>query len=205
MSWLRGSAIRPGDRASGRCDRIWSVAEKVKHMASADAATRPEHDEASDRARELRKEAFTMALYVSVCLLAALTALSEHADRELFEVLGIVWGTTIGLALAHWFAFRLSARLVESGAMRRRDTEIALAQIVGAVAVAGASTVPIVLFPASAELDAVRFVLAGFICLVAFAVARSHGSGRGRAAAYSASVLAVALTIAIVKNVLSGH
>lgn len=70
--------------------------------------------------RELRKEPFTMALYVAVCLLAALTALSEHADRELVEVLGIVWGSTIGLALAHWFAFRMSARLVESGAVRHR-------------------------------------------------------------------------------------
>ena len=155
--------------------------------------------------RELRKEAFTMALYVAVCLLAALTALSEHADRELVEVLGIVWGTTIGLALAHWFAFRMSARLVESGAVRHRDTQLAFAQMTGAVAVAAASTVPVLVFPASAELDAVRLLLAGFICGVAYLVARSNGSGRGRAAAYSASVLVVALTIAIVKNVLSGH
>ena len=79
---------------------------------------------AADRGRarrqnEQRKEGFTMALYVSVCLLAALTGLPDRADRHLLDVLGIVWGTTIGLALAHWFAFRLSARLVESGELRR--------------------------------------------------------------------------------------
>jgi hypothetical protein len=154
---------------------------------------------------ELRKEAFTMALYVSVCLLAALTALSERADRDLVEILGIVWGTTIGLALAHWFAFRMSVRLVESGAVRRRDTELALAQLLGAAAVAAANTVPILLLPTSAELDAVRFLLAAFICLVAYVVARSNGSGRGRSVVYAASVLIVAFTVAIAKNVLSGH
>jgi hypothetical protein len=26
--------------------------------------------------------------------------------------MGIIWGVTIGLAAAHWFAFRVSARLV---------------------------------------------------------------------------------------------
>ena len=67
------------------------------------------------RQNEQRKEGFTMALYVSVCLLAALTGLPDDADRHTLDVLGIVWGTTIGLALAHLFAFRLSARLVESG------------------------------------------------------------------------------------------
>ena len=161
--------------------------------------------ESQENARELRKEAFTMALYVSVCLLAALTALSEHADREVAEVMGIVWGTTIGLALAHLFAFRLSARLVESGAARRGDTEIALAQLSGAFAVAVACTVPILTFSSTAELDAVRLLLAGFISLVAYVVARSNGSGRLLALMYSGSVLVVALTVALLKNVLSGH
>ena len=62
---------------------------------------------------ELRKEAFTMALYVAICLLAALAAVSEStAEDHVFE---IVWGTTIGLALAHWLAFSVSARLVAAG------------------------------------------------------------------------------------------
>ena len=76
-----------------------------------------------------------MALYVSVCLLAALTGLPDQTDRHLLGVLGIVWGTTIGLALAHLFAFRLSARLVESGELRREDRELAFAQLVGATAI----------------------------------------------------------------------
>jgi len=168
---------------------------------------------AADRGRarrrnEQRKEGFTMALYVSVCLLAALTGLPDRADRHLLDVLGIVWGTTIGLALAHWFAFRLSARLVESGELRREDTQLALAQLVGAAAIAAACTVPILLLPTSAELDAVRFLLAAFISVVAYGVVRSsagdHGS-RLRALAYAGVVLCIALAVATVKNTLGGH
>jgi len=75
---------------------------------------------------ELRKEAFTMALYVAICLLAALAAVTEStAEDHVFE---IVWGTTIGLALAHWLAFSVSARLVAAGQVRNHDAQAAEAQ-----------------------------------------------------------------------------
>ena len=42
---------------------------------------------------EMRKEAFTMALYVAICLLAALAAVSEStAEDHVFEIVG---GTTV--------------------------------------------------------------------------------------------------------------
>lgn len=50
---------------------------------------------------ELRKEACTMALYVAICLLAALSAVSEHGDTDELDAFKIVWGTTVGLAVAH--------------------------------------------------------------------------------------------------------
>ena len=49
---------------------------------------------------ELRKEASTMALYVAVCLLAALTALPEPAAHA--KVTPLIWGVTVGLAVVHW-------------------------------------------------------------------------------------------------------
>ena len=73
---------------------------------------------------ELRKEAFTMALYVAICLLAALIALPERAVEHT-SVLGVIWGITLGLAIAHWFAFRVSARLLGAGAVRQSDLESA--------------------------------------------------------------------------------
>jgi hypothetical protein len=57
---------------------------------------------------ELRKEAYTLALYVAICLLAAFAALPETGAHA--HVIGLIWGVTVGLALAHWFAFGVSAR-----------------------------------------------------------------------------------------------
>jgi hypothetical protein len=162
-------------------------------------------DASSELEVELWREGFTMALYVAVCLLGALTAVHERADAAQVDVLAIVWGTTVGLALAHWFAFRLSARLVASGRLTSREASTAGAQIGGALAVALLATVPVVALPATAELDVVRLVLAAFVTAVAVVVARSSGASALRSVAYAAVVLALAITVALVKNVLSGH
>jgi hypothetical protein len=145
-----------------------------------------------------------MALYVAICLLAALTAVSDQATSEV-DSFKIVWGTTVGLAVAHWFAFRVSARLVASGQVRRHDAEAAGAQLVGALAVAVLATVPIVVLPDDVEFEVVRLFLACFLALVGYAVARGSGASRTRSVVYAGSVLVVAITVAILKNVLAGH
>lgn len=160
---------------------------------------------AAGERNEFRKEALVMALYVAVCLLAALTALGERADHGHVRAFGLVWGTTIGLAAAHHFAFRVSARLVAEGELGAADRAAALAQIVGASGVAVLATIPILLFPATAEFDVVRWMLALFIAYFGFEVARVNGAGRRRSAIYGAVLLATALVIAIAKNTLSGH
>lgn len=146
-----------------------------------------------------------MAMYVAVCLLAALTAVAEQASDGHVRALGIIWGTTVGLTLAHIFAFRVSARVVAQGRIRRSDADAIVAQLVGAVGVAVLATIPVLLWPSTAELDVVRELLALFIALVGFQVARSSGAGRVRSLVYGASLLAVAVTVAVLKNVLSGH
>ena len=146
-----------------------------------------------------------MALYVSVCLLAATAVIAESADRGHVEVLGLVWGTTVGLALAHLFAFRISARLVGSGTIDEHDARIAVAQLVGAIAVAVLCTAPVLVMSSTSELDAVRLMLAALIGLVAFLTARSGDKSRTTSLVYAVIVLAVALTIAVLKNALAGH
>ena len=152
---------------------------------------------------ELRKEAYTMALYVAICLLAALIALPESGVGV--HVAGIIWGITIGLAIVHWFAFRVSARLVGVGRVRAHDVESAGAQIVGATAVAVLASIPVIFFPEEAELLLVELVLAAFLAVVGFAVARGGGATRVRSTIYALSVLVLAVTIAALKNVLAGH
>ena len=152
---------------------------------------------------ELRKEACTMALYVAICLLAAMTALPASVAAHA-RVVPLIWGVTVGLAVAHWFAFRVSARLVGAGRVRAHDVRSAGAQLVGATAVALLATVPVVL-PGSAELEGVELLLAAFIALVGYAVARGGGATRVRGMLYATSVLVVAVAIAELKNRLAGH
>jgi hypothetical protein len=154
--------------------------------------------------RELLREGFTTALYVAICLLAALIALPETGGaRE--HVIRIIWGVTIGLALAHWFAFRLSARMVGAGTIREEDVESAGAQLAAAAGVALLASIPVLVLDESAELAAVELLLAVFIGLVGFAVARSAGASRTRSLVYAIFVLVIALLIAGLKNGLAGH
>lgn len=154
---------------------------------------------------EVWREAITMALYVAICLLAALTAVAERADAGHARILGIVWGTTIGLALAHWFAFRVSARMVGGGSLSRVDARLAGAQLAGSAAVAAAVTVPVLVLPATAELDVARIVLAALIGVAGYLVARAAGAGGIRATVYAGAVLAAGMVVAVLKNVLSHH
>ena len=79
-----------------------------------------------------------MALYVAICLMASLIAIPESA-AEHNNVWGIIWGITLGLAIAHWFAFRVSARMVGAGTVRSSDVEVAGAQLAGCTPPTGAS------------------------------------------------------------------
>jgi hypothetical protein len=169
-------------------------------MTDAAAGTAPGRHE---HAVELRKEAFTMALYVAICLLAALIALPEADARA--HLLRIIWGVTVGLAAAHWLAFRVSARLVGEGRIRPHDVESAVAQLAGAGVVAALASLPVVLLPDSVEVAVVQFVLAAFVAVVGFAVSRGGGATRMRASVYASSVLVVAVAIAVLKNVLVSH
>jgi hypothetical protein len=115
----------------------------VGSWAMTDAAA-AESSGGHEQVVELRKEAYTMALYVAICLPAAFAALPETGVHT--HVIGLIWGVTVGLALAHWFAFRVSARMVGAGSVRPHDVKSAGAQLAGAAGVAVLASVPVVLF-----------------------------------------------------------
>src|SRR5262245_49555690 len=56
---------------------------------------------------EAVREAVTMALYVSIVLGAEFVAVVDLAEEEP-STIGAIWGTAIGVALAHVFAFNLA-------------------------------------------------------------------------------------------------
>jgi hypothetical protein len=172
---------------------------------SSSAATDQDVAHHAEHRTELTLEVSTMALYVSVVLLAALVALEDGATTPDREMLGLIWGTTLGLALAHYFAFRVASRLVRGTTFHKRDGEIALAQLGGAAIVAALCTIPVLLLRDSSKNDSVRFELAILLGVAGYAAGRSGGASRLRSLATGAIVLVLGVGVAFVKNALLGH
>ena len=66
--------------------------------------------------------------------------------------MGLVWGTTVGLAVAHVFAFRIAGRLVHDGELPKADRIISVVQMAAAAAVAVIVSVPVLLAPTVNEI-----------------------------------------------------
>jgi hypothetical protein len=154
--------------------------------------------------QERFREAMTMAFYVTICLLAALAAIRHSGDEGHVETLRLIWGTTIGLAFAHWFAFRLAARMADPHHPSPHDAPLLAAQMAGAAAIALLATIPVVLFPGDVELDVVRWELAGLLGVAAFSIARTAGSSRWRSIAYALGIMGLGAVVVLVK-VRLGH
>jgi hypothetical protein len=180
--------------------------------ASGDVSVREADTELVERERVWR-EGTTMVLYVSVVLLATLAALpSGHdgVDGRLhgpvgLELMAIVWGTTIGLAVAHLFAFRVATRGVGAGRVRPQEQAEELAQLGGAAFVAAVVSIPVLVFSGITEQRAVPFVLAVIIGGIGYLVERAHGRTRLSSALFGGITLVIALAVATLKIVLSGH
>jgi|SRR4051812_47509647 len=161
---------------------------------------------------ELFREATVMVLYVSVVEIAELAGIPRaHVGNDVVsgpseaELVAIIWGTALGLALAHWFAFQLAARAFRGEHVTHHDNAIALAQVAGAVFVAAVSTLPILLFNDARAQQTVGFVPAALIGVVGYLIARHAGRTRFAALLYGTTAVAVGLAVALVKNRLSSH
>jgi hypothetical protein len=172
----------------------------------------PSLPDAIARRSEFVREISVMILYLSVVLLATLTAVPSGSDVQtgdddggwLSPVVAIVWGTTVGLALAHWFAFRLATSALGGGSPSGHDVSLGFAQVLGAIAVAAVTTLAIVLAPPGVEVQAAGFVPACFIGAAGFGVARAGGRSRPASLVMASVVLAVGLIVAGTKAWL-GH
>jgi len=166
----------------------------------------------SDARAHIFREAITMVLYVSVVEIAELSALPEghFASGRVTgavggQLLAIVWGTAVGLALAHWFAFQLAAPAFHGERPNRQVTYIGLAQLGGAVFVAAVSSVPVLLLSNVRAQEPTGDVPAILIGIVAFLIARSAGKPQVASFFYALTALALGVLVALVKSILAAH
>ena len=147
-----------------------------------DESSVPEHEPLEPKVEVLR-EAVTMALYISLSLIAVLLAVpSSEASND--STLGFVVGVTaIGLVLAHQVAFRMSTRLVSHGRIGAMDSRLLQAQLAGGLVASVVAVVPLLFF-SSNDLTASVVALLLFVCLVGYLAARSVPVSRLRALVY---------------------
>jgi hypothetical protein len=151
----------------------------------------------------LRRESDMMGFYVCITLFAALTLGKDRAGQPQGEVLGVVWGTTVGLALAHWFAVTVSSRIVPDPEDHHTALEEFTSQLVMALIVAVTTTVVVILLPANVERLGARLTAALFIGLIVGWESRIGGASPRRSLAYGVLATVIATTIAMVKWFLS--
>lgn len=174
-------------------------------------------DTSASQSRDLHvwREATTMVLYLSIVLLATFTALPTGAEADTaghgsdgvhgIGLVGLIWGTALGLALAHWFSFRLTARAFGGGNVSESDVKAGLAQMSAAVAVAALCSVPVLIATDATDVQAASWVPALIVGLAGAAIARISGRSRLQAFVSGAAVLVLGLAVATVKNFLLGH
>ena len=145
-----------------------------------------------------------MVLYVCLVLTAEFVAGGHDVQSERFAV-EVIWGTAIGLALAHVFAFNLAARLLIGGHLSPEVRAAAWAQLAAAASLALVVTIPFVLFSLRPALRVDAFMVAGLIGVAAYAASRSSGAGRKRSLVDGLVALGIAVVVVSVKVALTSY
>jgi len=161
---------------------------------------------------EILREATTMVLYVAVVEIAELAALPEEhfANGRVTgatggALLALLWGTAAGLAIAHWFAFRLAAPAFRGERVTSLDTRIGLAQVGAALFVAAISSVPVLFLEDVRAQEWTSLVPALLIGVIGYLIARGRRVSMPAAIFYGVTALALGVLVATVKSVLAVH
>jgi len=161
---------------------------------------------------DLLRAAAAMVLYVSVVEIAELAALPERhlSDGSVTgpvgaQLLAIVWGTAVGLALAHWFAFGLAAHGLRGEMPTRYDVHVGLVQVAAAASVAAITSLPVLFLSDLRAQQTTGEVPAVIVGVMSYAVARAAGRSRMTALGLGMAALAIGVAVALVKNKLAAH
>lgn len=142
-----------------------------------------------------------MGLYLSLVLMALIVGFERSLDDG-GELL-MIWGSSIGLALAHVLAFRI-AYVYEHGAAVGEGWVSIGAMFVVAFGVAVAASVPYAIAPSDIKASSLAtMVLMAVIGFGAYLAARSRGWSGLRGVGFVALILVVASSVSVIKYLLT--
>lgn len=154
--------------------------------------------------KEFVREAVTMALYLSLSLLAVLLAIPTSGDKASEDPVGLIFLTAVGLLVAHLLAFGISSRLVSRGDLDAEARLIAFAQIAGGALVVALVMLPMVFFDAPTSIQVAQALLLAFVAGVGYTAARQSDATRLRALLY-VGVVVVSVLIVLALKAAVGH
>ncbi|MFV1960630.1 MAG: hypothetical protein ACC658_02235 [Acidimicrobiia bacterium] len=147
------------------------------------------------------RDGLEIGVYLSVVLVALMLGLEDSLD-EGGELL-LIWGTSIGLTLAHVFAFRV-AWTYQHGIAFTSGWRPIRAMLLVAVVVGMTASIPYleVLGLAKPSLAA-RWILTAVVAVAAYLAARSRGLSLAGRLAYSLVITLVAASVSVLKYLLT--
>jgi len=145
-----------------------------------------------------------MVLYVSVVLMGAIATVPAKDIDEHIEVAAVIWGSALGLALAHWFAFNASAHLFRGEGITGDELREGAWEAFAALGVAVVATVPLLIFDDTTGAAVSLIALALVVTVVAY-VASRHGGLSRRRALLRGGVTVVAAVIVAALKIRLGH
>ncbi len=149
-----------------------------------------------------RHEAVTMSLYIAIVVLALLVGFGDEGDSA--HEVALIWGTVIGLAVAHLYAYRTTAILAAGGKPEAEDYWAALGIVVAAVVIAALATIPYLIWGDTTDAStASSMVLMAVIGIASYIGARHAGAGTVRSVVYTVVGLITAAIAVIVKYTLA--
>ena len=151
---------------------------------------------------DLRREMYSMSIYVAIILLSALSVFDDDHPPERGAVFLLELGTTVGLVLAHGFAAWISTTIIGEESEEVDQWELLRVQLVGAFAIAALAMLAVLLTPTSIELMAARFTVAATIGALVFLESRSSNSAL-RATVYGLLALVAGVSVAAIKSLLA--
>lgn len=153
-----------------------------------------------------------MVLYTSIVVLATLIAVPEDVNTREFSGLGhdhfllaLIWGETVGLALAHWFAFNVAAAGFRAGQPLREDIVEGFVELAGAGSVALLTTIVVVATGDQDDIVVAGFTTAAIVATAGFETARRAGRSRFWSVVIGLLILVLALVVAGIKASLGAH
>lgn len=153
--------------------------------------------------RGLRRDSDAMALTVALALLIALSAGEDSAPHTKLDVLIVVWATTLGLALTHWFAMIVASRLVSDRSVHISPLESVISQTVMALVVATLATATVLMLSTRFDRLGARVAAVLFIGALALFETRRSGLSTAQRVLLSVTVTLLGMGIAVAKWLIS--